>query len=153
MGQANLLGGAGGGGLREKPITQAAYNALSTAERNNPYVIWVITDADKNAIGTVNVNAANVSNLKTKATVWSTYQSLSDDDRNDPSVQWIITDKNQSDLPSMGFGVQHLGQGSQLYNIVAELDHASLVSLVVDLVQRVDTVEDTLAAITDALKG
>ena len=153
MGQANLLGGAGGGGIREKSITQAAYDALSTAEKNNPYVIWVISDADKSAIGPVNVNGANISNLKTKATVWNTYLSLSDDDKLDPTVQWIITDKNQSDLPSMGFGVQHLGQGSQLYNIVAELDHAALVSLVVDVVQRLGVVEEALAAMTEALKG
>lgn len=149
MGQANLLGGAGGGGLRNKKITQAEYNALPKSERENPYIIWIITDPDKSTLG----GGVTVDNLVIKATIWKTYQSLSDEDKLDPHVQWLITDKNREDLVSMGFGAQNLGKGSALYNIAAEMDHAQLVEFVVRLSTRVSQMETAMQQMADILNG
>lgn len=148
MGQANLLGGAGGGGIREKSITQARYDALTKSERENPYIIWIITDNRDVAI-----DGRPVSELQTRATIWNTYQSLSDDDRLDPKVQWIITDKSVDDLLAMGFSAQGQERGSQLYNITAEIDHQQLVALVNDLRRRVAQLEDALTKTSDVLNA
>lgn len=149
MGQANLLGGAGGGGIRQKTITQEAYDALSKAERENEYIVWIISNPKKSAIG----SGMSVDNLTVKATIWNTYQSLSVDDKLDPHVQWIITDKNIEDLAAMGFGAQNVGQGSSLYNIAAEMDHAQLVEAYVQLAHRVSEIETSLVRISEILNG
>lgn len=148
MGQANLLGGAGGGGIRQKSITQEGYDALTKEQRENPYIIWIITNPKTSAIGNVTVD-----NLIVKATIWNNYQSLSVDDRLDPHVQWIITDKNLEDLAAMGYGAQNTGQGSSLYEIAAEMDHAKLVERYIQLEQRVGQMESALTRITAILNG
>jgi hypothetical protein len=148
MGNAFLVGGSGGGsGLRNKPITLAEYNALSESDKKNPYVVWVITDAQASDLGGV-----SVSNVKTKVCVWSAYESLSVDDRLDPGVVWIISDKTPKDLAALGFGANE-DQGSKLYQVTAEMDLSNIVKVVNQLVEKVNTLEEALAKVSAVLNA
>ena len=47
MGDALLFGGGGGAsGIRTKNISKAAYDNLPEEKKNDPKVVWIITDAD-----------------------------------------------------------------------------------------------------------
>lgn len=109
MGDALLFGGTGGGGLRNKAITKSGYQSLSEADRNNPYIIWIITDEDGGEIDTDGGTTSVV-----KIIHWSAYNSLSEEDRLDPNTVWIIPDLDEDDLPKLNIDT---GSGSRVYPI------------------------------------
>lgn len=110
MGEALLFGGGGGAsGLRNKPITKEAYMNLSEEERNNPYVIWIIKNAD--ATDFTNMYGAEVT---VKALCWDAYTKLADEDKMDPSIVWVISDKTPEELSILGIDTSN---GSKYYNI------------------------------------
>lgn len=146
MGNALLVGGGGGGGIREKRITYEAYMALSEADKQNPYVIYLVEDRNATDLG----NDGTIP-IKMKSTVWSVYEQLSYDDKMDANVMWMITDKNPKDLAELGI-TPAPGNGTSLYNIAAELDTYFLTNLFLDLRQRVVAIEGALSQITEALK-
>lgn len=110
MGDALLFGSGGSsGGIRQKPITKEAYLNLSESEKNNPYVIWVITNAD--ATDFTNVYGSDV---VVKALCWEAYISLSEGDRFDSGTLWIITDKTPEELSVESIDTS---SGSKYYNV------------------------------------
>ncbi len=145
MGYAYLNGSGGGGGIRNRAISSADYEKLSTAEKNNPGVVYIINDM-KNPMPT-NTNTAIV---RKKCCTWDTYQSLSDDDRNDPQTEWLITDKTIKDLQQMGYFANE-DNGSRLYNIAAEMDTAEATKLINSFSGRLDVLERAVADISYAL--
>ncbi|MCM1220242.1 MAG: hypothetical protein NC548_37710 [Lachnospiraceae bacterium] len=146
MGNALLVGGGGGGGIREKRITYEAYMALSEADRQNPYIIYLVEDRYATDLG----NDGTIP-ITMKSTVWSVYERLSYDDRMDPNIVWMITDKTPKDLAELGISPAP-GNGTSLYNIAAELDTYYLTNLFLDIRQRVIAIEQALAQITEALQ-
>lgn len=147
MGEAFLVGGGAGGGVRNKPISAANYEKLSESDKLNPYVIWVITDKDASNLGAI-VSGEPVT---TKVCVWSVYQSLSVDDKMDPRTVWIISDKSPKDLADLGYGATQ-GQGSQLYDITGELDLHKVKKAVIELTERVNEITKVLNGISVILE-
>lgn len=143
MGNALLVGGGAGGGIREKRISYEAYNALSEADKQNPYVIYIVEDKYATDLG----NDGTVP-LVMKSTVWSVYVQLSEDDKNDDHVIWVITDKDPKDLPELGI-TPAPGNGTSLYNIAAECDTYYLTNLFLNLRERVINIENSLRQITE----
>lgn len=110
MGEALLFGGGGGAsGLRNKSITKEAYLNLTEEEKNNPYVVWIIKNAD--ATDFTNVNGAEVI---VKALCWEAYRKLSEEDKMDPAVVWVISDKTPEELSILDINTSG---GSKYYNI------------------------------------
>lgn len=145
MANAFLVGGGSGSGIRQKPITSVEYEALSEADKKNPYVIWIITD--KTA---TNMGGVKVENIKHKACTFQVYQQLSEDDRMDPNTVWIITDKDAKELQALGLFSDE-SQGSKLYNIAAELDSAQITKTLNSLVEQVNTIQQTLMTLASVL--
>lgn len=145
MGNALLIGGGTGGGIRQKRITYEAYMALPEADKQNPFVIYIVEDRYATDLG----NDGTIP-IVMKSTVWSVYQQLSDDDKNDDHVVWVITDKDPKDLPELGIRPTP-GNGTSLYNIAAELDTYYLTQLFLDLRERVSTIEQAMKQLTDIL--
>lgn len=146
MGNALLVGGGGGGGIREKRITHEAYMALSEADRQNPYVIYLVEDRNATDLG----NDGTIP-IRMKSTVWSVYEQLPYDDKMDENVMWMITDKTPKDLAELGI-TPAPGNGTSLYNIAAELDTYYLTQLFLNLRERVEAIENALTQITEALR-
>ena len=93
MGDALLFGGSNGGGLRSKPITKSGYESLSEADKNNPYIIWVI----KNDDGTDFVMEDGTEGV-VNVIHWEAYIKLAEDDKMDPSTIWVISDLTEEDF-------------------------------------------------------
>ena len=147
MGLAYLNGGGGGGGIRHKRISIDDYNALSAADKQNPYVIWIIDDMKAQDLG-----GAIVEGAKIHVCTWEAYSNLSVDDQKNPKIMWIISNKNVKDLQALGFGANE-ETGSKLYNISAELDQAELVKTVNALIDRVNDMSMALKEIADRLNA
>lgn len=109
MGDALLFGGSSGGGLRNKPITKSGYESLSEADRNNPYIIWVITNDD----GTDFI-AEDGTESVLKAIHWDAYCSLDEEDKMDPHTVWIIVDLSEEDYAKLNIDTSG---GSRIYTI------------------------------------
>ena len=86
MGDALLFGGSGGGGLRNKRITKRGYESLSDADKNNPYIIWIITDDDGSDFGATGTESV------VKIIHWEAYNQLAESDKLDPRTVWVIAD-------------------------------------------------------------
>lgn len=111
MGDALLFGGSSGGGIRNKKITKSGYESLSEADKNNPYVIWIITDDD----GT-NFTSKDGTELVIKAIHYETYCQLAEEDKNDPTVVWTIVDLDEDDFAKLNMDTS---SGSRFYNVGA----------------------------------
>ena len=110
MGDALLFGGgSSAGGIRQKKITKEAYLNLSESDRNNPYIVWIITNAD--ATDFTNVYG---SEIVVKALCWEAYCNLADEDRLDVGTVWIISDKTPDELAALSVDTS---SGSKFYNI------------------------------------
>lgn len=110
MGDALLFGGGGGaGGLREKPISREAFENLSEADRKNPYIIWIIKNA--NATDFRNTYGAE---LVTKGICWESYCKLSIEDRRNPGIVWVISDKTKEELAVLTINSNN---GSKYYDV------------------------------------
>lgn len=110
MGDALLFGGGGSsGGIRQKKITKEAYLNLSESERNNPYVVWIITNAD--ATDFTNVYG---SEIVVKAICWESYCKLADEDKMDANTLWFISDKTEEELAILSIDTS---SGSRYYNV------------------------------------
>lgn len=110
MGDALLFGGSSGGGLRNKRITKSGYESLSEADKNNPYIIWVITNDD----GTDFVSEDGTESV-VKAIHWESYNKLADEDKMDPHTIWIIADLSEEDYNKLNIDTD----GKRVYNIGA----------------------------------
>lgn len=109
MGEALLIGASSGGGIRNKKITKSGYSSLSDADKNNPYIIWIITDDD----GT-NFTSKDGSELVVKAIHYETYCLLDDIDKNNPTVLWVIVDLHEGDYSKLNLDTT---SGSRFYNV------------------------------------
>ena len=112
MGDSLLVGGGAGGGIRTKKCTWEQYQQLSDADKNNPYVKWLITDKDASEF-----ISKYVSNCTPICTTWEVYCKQDPDEQLNPGILWIITDKEVSDLATMGIDVSG---GSKYYTIGAD---------------------------------
>ena len=111
MGDALLFGGSNGGGLRNKPITKSGYESLSEADKNNPYIIWVI----KNDDGTDFVMEDGTEGV-VKVIHWEAYIKLAEDDKMDPRTIWVISDLTEEDFAKLNIDTSN---GARVYNIGA----------------------------------
>lgn len=110
MGEALLFGGGGSsGGIRNKKITKAGYLNLTEEEKTNPYICWIITDAD--ATDFTNVYGTEI---VTKVLVWEAYCNLAEEDRLAPNTLWIISDKTPEELSVLDIDTD---SGSKYYNV------------------------------------
>lgn len=109
MGDALLFGGSSGGGLRNKRITKSGYESLSDADKNNPYIIWVITNDD----GTDFISEDGTESV-VKAIHWESYSKLADEDKLDPHTVWVIVDLTEEDYAKLNIDTSN---GARVYNV------------------------------------
>lgn len=145
MSIAFLNGGSSAGGIKTKVISEAAYNALSDADKNNPYVIWLIEDKSLSDTGSLITDKA-----VTKICVWDVYQSLPEEEKMDPKVVWIVSDKSIDDLVALGYTINDK-QKSKLYNYAADVDAGAMQSAINMLIETVRGHNDLLDPVTEAL--
>lgn len=108
MGDALLFGGSGGGGLRNKRITKRGYESLSDADKNNPYIIWIITDDDGSDFGATGAESV------VKIIHWEAYNQLAESDKLDPRTVWVIADLSEEDYAKLNVDTS---TGGRIYNI------------------------------------
>lgn len=109
MGEALIYGGGGSSGLRNKPITKEAYENLSDADKQNPHVIWIITnDNGDDFHNTYGIEAV------TKILCWEAYCNLSEEEKKDPDTIWVISDKTPEELSLLDITTNN---GSKYYDL------------------------------------